>query len=283
MSANLRSIRRTVTALFLTATLALAPAAPADDTPTPAQAIESARVLERSGLPGEAAIYLGELVNGEGAPLSESAEVLMEAARLTPSVEEARDYARRAIEHTRDSRLVTAAHMLIGDSLFAEKLYLAAAREYEEAARHSPGRGPSEADLRRAQCLLASGDALAAEEAFRDIAGWGSVPVDVAPNAELGQARSALVAGRSEEAAALFERAARASEDPKLTARALLGAAEAHRATGNREGALSALRSLVEEFAGSYEAALAREWLRTYPEPDTTAVVPDTAAPEVER
>lgn len=283
MSADLRPIRRTIQALFLTAALALASAAPADDVPTPAQAIESARALERSGLPGEAVTYLAGLVDGEEAPLAENAEVLLEAARMATSVEEARGYARRAVGQTRSSHTLTAAHMLIGDSLFAERLYLAAAREYEEAARHSPERGPGEADLRRAQCLLASGDPLAAEEAFADVAGWGSVPVGVALYAQLGQARSALVAGRSEEAAALFERTARASEDPKLTAGSLLGAAEAHRAAGNRDGALSALRSLVEGFAGSYEAALAGEWLRTYPEPDTTAVAPDTTAPEAER
>lgn len=251
-----------------------------DDAPTAEQAIERARALERSGLSAEAAAYLDGLVGAEDAPLSGEAQVLLEAARLAPSVETTRAYAARAIERTRDSRILESAHMMIGDSLFAEKLYLAAAREYEEAARHSPGRGPGAADLRHARCLLASGDAVAAMEAYTEIVGRGAVPTEVTSLAELGLGRALLSAGRPEEAAEQFDRTSGTYEDDVVRIRALLGAAESHRSAGSHSSALRALGELVEEYPGTYEAALADEWLRTYAVPDTAEAGADTLSPE---
>lgn len=275
-------------AAFLLALGAFAPAL-CDDTPSPQEAIEKARSLEKSGYRAEARLYLEELVAEDG-PLAREAEVLLEAARLAETGEESRAYAARVIDRTRNARLLYAAHVLRGDSLFAEGLYLGAAQEFEKAARYSPDGEEGEAELRHARSLLASGDTAAAIEAFRGVAEGGAVPTDVTPHGQLGLARALLTAGHSTEAAELFELIASTYPDHELRPRALAGAAEGHETAGADSAAIAALERLLEEHPESYEATLARDRLRTYEPravdeaPGETGEAPgdttETAAPE---
>jgi len=267
-------------------TLCLAATAWCDDIPTPEEAVEKARALVRQGQQSDAEVYLSELVSEEDGPHAGNAIVLMEAARLAGSTELVRAYAARAIERTRRDAILEAAHMLRGDSYFAENLYVTASQEYGAAARHSSLRGPGPADLKRARSILAAGDAGAAVEAYRAIAEWGATPGAITPIAEIGLARALLAAGRTAEAAEQFETTARVYEEAEVRVRALAGAAESHEASGADSAAVAALKRLLADYPDSYEAVLAREELRTYSfadstllsggEPDTTAARDDT-------
>ena len=269
---------------LLAVTLLLAPAVVSrcsDESPTPAEAIEKARALEKSGLPDEAFLYLSPLIEPESGDLARNAEVILEAARLAPSVPTTQELAARAIERTRNSSIIHAAHMMLGESLYAQRLYGAAASHFFEAARHSDRRGPGAADLRYADCLLASGDAVSAVEAFREAAESGAVPGPTSSLAQLGLGRSLLAAGRAAEAAEEFERAVRTLSDESAKARGLAGAAEAYEAAGDDQSARKALEALVDEHPGSYEAVLARNKLRAYAAADTTAPADTLAPPSV--
>ncbi len=283
MSARRRIVtvaaRATLTATALT--LCLAAPAWCDDVPTPEEACEKARALVRQGHVTDAEAYLADLVAEEDGAHAASAIVLLEAARLSTSAEACRIYAARAIKRTRNDALLEAAHMLRGDSYFAESLYISASHEYEEAARHSAKRGPGLADLKRARSILAAGDAGAAVEAYRAIADWGATPGELTPVAEVGLAQALLAAGRAPEAAELFERTARVYEKSEIRVRALAGAAQSHEAAGADAEAVAALALLVSDYPDSYEAVLARERLRTYSLPDSTLLygeAPDTTA-----
>ena len=246
-----------------------------DDEPTAEEAVERARALVRQGQQADAEEYLATLVREEGGPHARDPEVLLEAARLSTSGAACRAYAQRAIENTRDSSVIEAARMLMGDSYFAESLYLSASIEYEHAARHASQRGPGEADLKRARSILASGDAGAAAEAYREIADWGATPNEVTAEADVGLGRALLEAGRPIEAAEQFETAARIHEDGGIRRRALKGAAESHEASGHHAEAVAALELLLAGYPDSYEGVLAREKLRTYAVPDSSALLGD--------
>ncbi len=276
--------RRIATVATLTATaLTLCLAAPAwcGDVPTPEEACEKARALVRQGHDIDAEAYLADLVGEENGAHAENAVVLLEAARLSRSAEVCRIYAARAIERTRNDALLEAAHMLMGDSYFAESLYISASHEYGEAAKHSSTRGPGLADLKGARSILAAGDAGAAVEVYRAIADWGATPGEITPVAEVGLAQALLAAGRAPEAAKQFERTARAYKNRETRVRALAGAAESHEVAGADVEAVAALTLLVSDYPDSYEAVLARERLRTYSLPDSTLLygeAPDTTA-----
>ncbi|MFH1689493.1 MAG: tetratricopeptide repeat protein [Candidatus Eisenbacteria bacterium] len=257
--------------------ICIAPPAWSDDVATAGEAVEKARALARQGHQSDAEAYLAELVREEGGPLAGDATVLLEAARLSSSAEDSRTYAARAIERTRSSALLEAAHTLIGDSYFAESLYVSASHEYEQAARHSSDRGSGPADLKRARSILASGDAGAAVEAYRAIVGLGATPGETTPLAEVGLATALLAAGRPEEAAEQFEATARIYVESEMRPQALAGAAQSRDATGADSLAVAALRRLLSDHPDSYEAVLARERLRNYSFPDSTAVLGDTA------
>ena len=141
--------RATVTAAAFT--LFLAAPAWCGGVPAPEEAVEKARALVRQGHQSDAEAYLAELVREEDGPHAGNAIVLLEAARLATSSEDCRIYAARAIDRTRSDAVLEAAHMLRGDSYFAESLYISASQEYEEAARRSSERGPGLADLKRAR------------------------------------------------------------------------------------------------------------------------------------
>lgn len=267
MSARRRKPSEAVARVALTAavlTLCLAAPAWCDDIPTPEEAVEKARALVRQGQQSDAEVYLSELVSEEDGPHAGNAIVLMEAARLADSAELVRAYAARAIERTRRDAILEAAHMLRGDSYFAENLYITASQEYEAAARHSSRRGPGPAELKRARSILAAGDAGAAVEAYRAIAEWGATPGEITPIAEIGLARALLAAGRTAEAAEQFDITARVYEEAEVRVRALAGAAESHEASGADSAAIAALKRLLADHPDSYEAVLARERLRTY-------------------
>ncbi len=283
MSARRRIVTLAARATLTATALTLCLAAPAwcDDVPTPEEACEKARALVRQGHVTDAEAYLADLVAEENGAHAANAMVLLEAARLSTSAEVCRMYAARAIERTRNDALLEAAHMLRGDSYFAESLYISASHEYEEAARHSAKRGPGLADLKRARSILAAGDAGAAVEAYRAIADWGATPGELTPVAEVGLAQALLAAGRAPEAAEQFERTARVYEKREVRVRALAGAAESHEAAGADAEAVAALALLVSDYPDSYEAVLARERLRTYSLPDSTLLygeAPDTTA-----
>ena len=270
-------------AVLAAAALAFCLAVPAwcDGVPTPEEAVAKARALVGQGRQTDAETYLKDLVAEENGAHAENATVLLEAARLSTSAETSRAYAARAIERTRNDALLEAAHMLRGDSYFAESFYISASREYEKAATHSSSRGPGLADLRRARSILAGGDAGAAVEAYRAIADWGATPGEMTPVAEVGLARALLAAGRPEEAAEQFERTARVYAENEVRVRALAGAAESHEAAGADTAAVAALAVLVSDYPSSYEAVLAREKLRTYSLADSTFLygeAPDTTA-----
>jgi tetratricopeptide (TPR) repeat protein len=252
--------------------LLLSVAAWGEDTPTAEEAVEKARALVAQGHQSDAEEYLAELLDEKNGPLAESATLLVEAARLATTMEDCRTYANRAIRRTRNSDLLEAAHMLLGDSYYAESLYVSASAEYEKAARHSSGRGPGVADLKRARSILASGDAGAAVEAFREMADWGATPTELTPIAEVGLATALLAAGRPAEAAEQFERTARVFPESEFRPRALAGAAESHEAAGADSAALAALLQLVADHPDDYEAVLARERLRGYALPDSAAL-----------
>jgi TolA-binding protein len=258
----------------MAALLVLLLSAPAwsDEAPTAEQAVEKARALVAQGRQTAAEEYLAGFLDEETGALAEDATLLVEAARLATTAEDCRAYAARAIERTRNSALLEAAHMLLGDSYYAESLYLSASVEYEKAARHSAERGPGVADLKRARSILASGDAGAAVEAFREIADWGATPTELTPLAEVGLATALLAAGRPAEAAGQFERTARTFPESDLRPRALAGAAESHRAAGADSAAVAALERLVADHPDDYEAVLARERLRNYVLPDSSAL-----------
>lgn len=259
-------------------------AAPAwcDDIPTPEEAVEKARALVRQGQQSDAEAYLTELVSEENGPHAGNALVLLEAARLADSAEACRAYAARVIERARSDALLEAAHMLRGDSYFAENRYVSATQEYEAAAKRSSRRGPGLADLKRARSILAAGDAGAAVEAYRAIIDWGATPVEeITPVAEVGLAQALLAAGRTAEAALQFERTARVYEERQIRVRALAGAAESHETAGADSAAVAALKQLLADYPDSYEAVLALERLRTYSFPDSTLLLgedPDTTA-----
>jgi tetratricopeptide (TPR) repeat protein len=255
-----------VAALFVTAG--------ADDAPDASEAIEQARALARDGYTEHAEAYLLDLVATDGGPLADEPEVLLEAARLASDVTVARSLAFRAIEHTRSSRIVHAARLLRGDSYFAEGLYLTAAVEYEEAAKHAPGRGAAAADLKLARSILASGDPESAVETYEDIVAGSSPDDGLRPEAELGLATALLEAGRAEEAARRFEQAAEAHPDHQLRARALFGAARSVATLGDIARAAELFGQLVETYSDSYEAVLARERLR-----ELEPALSDTAVP----
>ena len=283
MSARRRPSTVVARVTLTVAAFALCLAAPArcDDIPTPEEAIEKARALVRQGQQSDAEAYLAELVSEEDGPHAGNAIVLMEAARLASSTELVRAYAARAIERTRRDALLEAAHMLRGDSYFAENHYLSASQEYEAAAKYSSQRGPGIADLKRARSILAAGDAGAAVEAYRAIAGWGATPGEITPVAEIGLGQALLAAGRTAEAAEQFERTARVYDEREIRVRALAGAAESHEASGADAAAVAALKRLLADYPDSYEAVLAREGLRTYSFADSTLLYgegPDTTA-----
>ena len=283
MSARRRIATLAARAALAATALTLCIAAPAwcDDVPTPEEACEKARALVRQGHDTDAEAYLADLVGEENGAHASNALVLLEAARLSGSAEVCRMYAARAIERTRNGALLEAAHMLRGDSYFAEGLYISASHEYADAAKHSSKRGPGLADLKRARSILAAGDAGAAVEAYRAIADWGATPGELTPVAEVGLAQSLLAAGRAPEAAEQFERTARVYEKREVRVRALAGAAESHEAAGADAEAVAALALLVSDYPDSYEAVLARERLRTYSLPDSTLLygeAPDTTA-----
>jgi tetratricopeptide (TPR) repeat protein len=268
---------------ILAALLVLLLSAPAwcDDVPTAAEVAEKARALVAQGRQTAAEEYLAGFLDEENGPLADNAMLLVEAARLATTAEDCRAYAGRAIERTRSSDLLEAAHMLMGDSYYAENHYLSASAEYEKAARHSSGRGPGVADLKRARSILASGDAGAAVEAFREIADWGATPGEFTPLAEVGLATALLAAGRPAEAAEQFERTARTFPESEFRPKALAGAAESHEAAGEDSAAIAALRRLVADHPDDYEAVLARAHLRTYALRDSAAfeaVEADSAA-----
>ena len=271
--------RAALTAAALT--LCLAGPAWCDDVPTPEEAVEKARALVRQGHVTDAEAYLANLVSEDGGSHAGNAIVLLEAARLASSAEESRAYAARAIERTRSDALLEEAHMLRGDSYFAENLYISASHEYKEATGHSSKRGPGLADLKRARSILAAGDAGAAVEAYRAIADWGATPGGITFVAEVGLARALLAGGRAAEAAEQFERTARVCEEREVRVRALAGAAESHEAARADAQAVAALERLLADYPDSYEAVLARERLRTYSLPDSTLLdgeAPDTSA-----
>jgi len=253
--------------------LASTPAA-SDDVPTPNEAIEKARALERQGLVADAEDYLAGLVDENGGPLARDATVLLEAARIATAPEKCRAYASRAIERSRSDQVLETAHMLRGDSFFAEGRYTSAGHEYLAAARHSNARGPGIADLKRARSSLASGDAGQAAELYREIAEWGATPGEITPYAEVGLARSILVLGRFAEAAERFLTTARVYADSEIRVRALAGAAEAFGGAGDTERERAALESIVASYPESYEAVIARERLRRIPPPDTVSAGP---------
>ncbi|MFH1864331.1 MAG: tetratricopeptide repeat protein [Candidatus Eisenbacteria bacterium] len=265
--------------LAVAAALVVCLAAPAwsDDVPTAEEAVEKARALARQGHQSDAEAYLAELVREDNGPLAGDATVLLEAAWLSTSAEDSRTYAARAIERTRSSAMLEAAHMLIGDSYFAESLYVSASHEYEQAARHSSDRCAGPADLKRARSILASGDAGAAVEAYRAIVGSGATPGETTPFAEVGLATALLAAGRPEEAAEQFEATARVYAESEIRPQALAGAAESHDATGADSLAVVALKRLLSDHPDSYEAVLARERLRSYSFPDSTVLLGGTA------
>ncbi len=250
----------------LTAALLAVTAGPAagDDPPTPAQAIEKARALEETGFVDDAEAYLRGLVETDRS-LARSASVLLELARLSADPEEAMAFADQAIERTRDAGLLVRAHALKGDALYASRIYAAAAEEYGEAARYSaPDAG--EATLRRADCLLAAGDASAALEAYRGIWEEGAVPGELTSWAELGIGRALLHSGRSAEAAEHFEHVAATYVDPDVRMQALAGAGESHEANDAPLDALTALATLAAEFPDTFAGVVAAERVRVLSE-----------------
>jgi hypothetical protein len=283
MSARRKPSRAAARATLATAALTLCLAAQVwcGEIPTPEEAVAKARALVRQGHQTDAEAYLEDLVGEEDGAHAGNATVLLEAARLSTSAEVCRIYAARAIKKTRSDAPLEAAHMLRGDSYFAESLYISASREYEEAASHSSKQGPGLADLKRARSILAAGDAGAAVEVYRAIADWGATPGEITPVAQVGLARALLAAGRPEEAAEQFETTASVYAENEIRVRALAGAAESHEAAGADTAAVAALELLVSDYPNSYEAVLARERLRTYSLPDSTLLygeAPDTTA-----
>jgi TolA-binding protein len=267
--------------VLLTLGLALiATPARTDTDVSPREALEKAGALARDGHHDEARAYLADLVSDEGGPLAREAEVLLEAARLSTEVEEVRSLAGRAAGASRDARMLHAAHMLLGDSYFAEGLYVTAAGEYELAARHAPGRGPGSADLKRARSVLASGDAEAAIEAYEDIIDASAATDDTRPEAMLGLGNALLKVGRSDEAAYQLERTAAAFPEHHVRVEALFAAARSYAALGDVGRSGSALQLLIDDYPDSYEAVLAREELRELePALADTSAPADTTAP----
>jgi tetratricopeptide (TPR) repeat protein len=263
-----------VVLLLVLTILALASAAGADDVPTAQDAIERARALERAGHADDAEAYLAGLVEQETGPLAGEADVLLEAARVSDSPEDVRALAGRAIERTRNARILHEAHILRGDSYYAQRLYLTASSEYESAARYAQGRGPGTADLKRARSILASGDAEAAVAAYEDLVGRCSREDEARPAAELGLGTSLLAAGRAEEAAVQFDKTLEANAESELRAQVLAGAARSYAEIGDIAQAAERLERLVELDPSGYEAVIARERLREY-EP----VLADTLVP----
>jgi TolA-binding protein len=275
--ASVRLTRSTPATLAALAAVVFAVGHPAvvsaQDGPTPEEAVERARALERGGHAVDALSYLEDLVAEDGGPLAEEPEVLLEAARLANTAEQVRALARRALESTRTARILYAAHVLMGDSYFAQAMYQSASIEYEQASRHSPGRGPGEAELKRARSVLASGDAEEAVAAFRDIVVESEPEGDMRPQAELGLAISLMEAGRPEEAGRQFEDVAESYPEHDLRAQALAGAAESYIRVGDLVTAAAVLEQLEEGYPGTYEGVVGRERLR-----DIRESLPDTLA-----
>jgi tetratricopeptide (TPR) repeat protein len=271
MSANItKRVRLRPAVAFAAAVLMAVVAGPADgdEVLTSAQAIERARALEGGGLLEEAALYLRGLIL-ESRSIARDAPVLLELARLTNDLDEAADLANRATTRTRDPQLLLAAHVFLGDLLYARGLYLSAALEYGRAGTDKSISGADEALLKRAASLLAAGDAQAALDAYRDLAAEGATGETTIPLAELGVGRALLRAGRPEEAAREFERILATYPVPDVRIQALAGAAASHEEAGNMPAAIMHLTVLSDEFPESFEGILAGDRARNIPLPES--------------
>lgn len=267
-------------ALLAVAFALIASSAQSDDAVSAREALEKAGALGRDGHWEEARAYLADLVAEDGGPLAQEAEVLLEAARLAAAAEEVRALAVRAVDSTRSAPLLHAAHLLLGDSYFAEGLYLTAAGQYELAARYAPARDPETADLKRARSLLASGDTEAAIEAYESMIESSDATDAERPAAMLGLGISLLEAGRAAEAAYQLERTAEAHREHPLRVKALSAAARSHAALGDVQRSARALERLIDEYPDSYESVPAREELRKLAPALADSTAPaDTTAP----
>jgi len=241
---------------------------------TASEAVARTRALEESGRTREARAYLAGLAASDE-DLSTSAEVLLELARLSADADTLSVLLERAVEHARRPEDIARAHMMRGDLLYARGRYTAAAAEYERAERAAPAFRPGRADLRRAESLLAASDGSAALRAFTSLAEAPGTADDIRPWAELGIARSLSESGRFDEAARQFEKVAAEYVEHDVRPLALSGAASARERLGDHGAATALLRSLVEEYAGTFHATVALERL-SRPAPSDTSAVGDT-------
>lgn len=263
-----RALRRHAAAVAAALCLALASDGSASKA---SSALREAAILESEGRVQDAEASLRRLLDSEGARGRHPA-VLLALARLTPSLDESIALAREVIENTRDAELLAGAHALRGDLLYALGSYAEAAVEYEAATAGGSADARRDAAFKRGTCLLAAGDATAAEKALRSAA--ADARDDDVPWIELGVARSMMAQGRHDAAAIEFERIAAAHPNHGARPGALSGAAEAHEAAGNLDGAVAALTTLLGEYPESYEATLGRERLRALAVADTAAAAP---------
>lgn len=244
-----------------------------------ADLIESARSLEREGVPDQAERALRGAM-AEDQELARDAAVLLELARITEASGDIPDLLDRAVARTRDARLLAEAHRLKGDYLFMEGQYLAASDEYALASRHASRSVPDVAALRRATSFLAAGDISRAAQAYGELASKGSAPGELTPWAELGLARATLLGGDATNAAARFEDVARTFADRDVRLDALVGLWESREAAGDLSGTRVAIEALTSEYPGTFEAVLAREKLRVLEVAGATPGLgpPDTTA-----
>jgi tetratricopeptide (TPR) repeat protein len=247
--------------------------------PEARDAVERARALEESGRHREARAYLSGLVASDER-LAEEAAVLLELARLTTDADTLTVLLDAAVEAARRPEEIATAHMMRGDLLYARGRYTAAAEEYGRARRAAPAFRPGSAALKRAESLLGAGDGSAALAAFEELVNASGTTEETRPWAELGRARALLETERYEEAARAFEAVAAERSEHDVRPLALAGAADARGRLDDRRAVIELLTSLVEEYPGTLQAALAADRLSRTAPPDTFA--PDTTTTTID-
>lgn len=251
---NRRLSIRTVAALIAVAVVLWSPAGLSAQELSVSEAIERARSLEQAGLTVDAASYIRGLMSGDS-ELGASPLLALELARMTDDALEALNLADVVLAQSRDQGLRSAAYTLRGDFLYASGHYEAAAVEYAAAIARRQGYGRT--ILKQAASLLASGDATAATELYRQAS--SDAEGSVAAWAAIGLGWAILATGNPSEAGAHFEAAALDHAENGVRGPALIGAATCSEALGEFSRAAELLLAVTLEFPGSFEAVIAAD------------------------
>jgi len=199
------------------------------------------------------ALFLGQST-GERCLLANASRDLAVAYSFAGYLDRAAEFADAVLvdaSRCRDPwRLATSAYKVLGDVQLRRGQPKQAIREYERILSGQvggAGAAVNYAKLSLANAFQASGDMRRASDLLRDVERSATGPTERAL-VRRGQASVALAEGRHEEAARLYEEAARSADGPDAAYHrlwALAGIASARRSAGDRDGAIEAYREAI--------------------------------------